>query len=371
MSTSNQAAQALMAQQKAVQANLNARMLMLSQGDRYFVQQPPVSGALGTQLQLPIPRVGIMMGVMLDVTVTPNITAAATASPLGPYTLINKVTLADWYGNTRHNTAAYTLNALNAIRAFRPYNRIASSLNNDTNTFLYEFPTAVGSTAPIRFTLWVPIAYDRYDSKGALIMQTATGNATLTLTLANALVGNDPTLFPYTAGTASAGNVTVTPYYDYIMPPSLAPADLPQLDLATVYAVQDQPQDSTNIVVGTNKFINYPPQRNVYSAFLTYNNGNTLNFGSDVTLFETLINGVTPLKQWSPRAKLIEQRNMIGADFPPGLYYFDSRHRPIDTNLYGNFQLIMNPSAVSAGAYINTSFEMTYPLGAPLPGLAV
>jgi hypothetical protein len=40
------------------------------------------------------------------------------------------------------------------------------------------------------------------------------------------------------------------------------------------------------------------------------------------------------------------ERNVFRGDPPAGMYYLDFRHRPIDTNQYGNMQLVINPSAV-------------------------
>jgi hypothetical protein len=40
------------------------------------------------------------------------------------------------------------------------------------------------------------------------------------------------------------------------------------------------------------------------------------------------------------------------------MYYLDFRHRPIDTNQYGNMQLIVNPSSVGgSGAVILYGWE--------------
>ena len=45
-------------------------------------------------------------------------------------------------------------------------------------------------------------------------------------------------------------------------------------------------------------------------------------------------------------------RNVIMDDFPAGMYYLDHRHRPIDTNQYGNMQLTLNPSSVGGSAAV-------------------
>jgi hypothetical protein len=45
-------------------------------------------------------------------------------------------------------------------------------------------------------------------------------------------------------------------------------------------------------------------------------------------------------------------RNQIGGDFPAGMYYLDFRHRPIDTNQFGNMQLVINPASVGGSGAV-------------------
>jgi hypothetical protein len=45
-------------------------------------------------------------------------------------------------------------------------------------------------------------------------------------------------------------------------------------------------------------------------------------------------------------------RLILGDDPPSGTYYFDHRHRPIDTQQYGNITFDINPSAVTSSASV-------------------
>jgi hypothetical protein len=49
-----------------------------------------------------------------------------------------------------------------------------------------------------------------------------------------------------------------------------------------------------------------------------------------------------------PITLALMSRNILGDDPPKGMYYLDFRDRPIDTNQYGNMQLIINPATAGA-----------------------
>jgi hypothetical protein len=365
MATSNSLTAAqLSAQQMAANNALAANLLATATG--YYVRQPSVSVALGQAVTIPMPNSGIMVGIDLDISTELDITAAMTPSPVGAYGLISNVTTTDWYGNTRHNVSATIMNGFNSYIQGRPYNRIASSLNNDTADLLYNLPTAVASSAELKFSLRVPLVQPG-TLNGALLTQTSNGTCSITLQTAQALVGGPDA--PYTAGTATAGNITITPYFRFLMPTSFEAKDLPLLSLSTAYSINNV--QIQNLVVGTNQQQNFPPARTILAQILDYVNGSERNFGSDLNSLSIIVNGATPLKQWSPQRKLTEQRNWLGADDIPGRYYFDYRRQPIDTQVFGSYAMQVNPSLVNTGAHINFASEMVYPMGVPLPGLAV
>ena len=53
----------------------------------------------------------------------------------------------------------------------------------------------------------------------------------------------------------------------------------------------------------------------------------------------------------------LENRNYLGADAPPGAWYFSYRDKPISTNQYGNMQLVLNANVAAAGAYLMVGIE--------------
>lgn len=364
-STSQAPTQAQLIQQDAaLAANL------LQTASRYYSRGQSANGKLGQQISISMPTTGIMTHVDLHITCSVDITAEATANPVGAAGLIQLVTTSDWYGNTRTNTSASRLQSLNGYHTGRPYNKIATSLKQSPGGYLYDLPTAVG-TANIDFWLHIPLAASPNSLVGALLTQTANGSCQINLTSINSLVSSTDPLAPYSAGTLTASNVYVTPYWSYLMPSNgFAPQTLPTISLSTAYSIQDidTPQ---NLAVGVNNLTNFPAARIIHSQLLDFKNGSSMNFGTDLNSLSIIINGATPLKTWDPMIKLIQQRNALGADDIPGRYYFGYTQNPINTQVFGSYQIQVNPSVVNTGANLVVASEMTYAMGVPLPGLSV
>ncbi len=343
---------------------------LLANSTEYYTRGPAVSGPLGQALNIQMPTSGIMVAVDLDISIPVTITAAATANAIGAPGAITNVAVQDWYGNTRTTVSASRLRSLAGYRMGRPYNRIAAALNNDTANFIGDaLPTATGA-GTVRFKLHIPIAQGGSSLVGALLTQTSNGTCQVVLQSLASLVSSTNPHAPYSAGTMTYGNITVTPSFRFLMPSTFLPQTLPVLSLSTAYAVQDI-RNTEALVAGAQNYTNFPPARTVWSQILDYVNGDQVNFGSDLDLIEVIVNGATPLKAWTPYTRLIEQRLLLGADDIPGRYYLPFRSRPINTAILGSFQLRLTPGVVNAGAYLVVASEMTYPMGTPLPGLAV
>jgi hypothetical protein len=368
-----------MAQQidPAVQ-NYMARQDLINTGLHMVKQlQPATANALGASIRIPLERMGIMTGVMLHVTIPVTITAAATASPFAPYSAATNISYTDYAGIQRINTNGYQLHALNCLRSKHTFGNAAknagfipSETGIDTN--ILNLPTAV-STANIEFDIYVPLAYDPHnDLRGAVLSQTIYGDHYVTVQLPTALVGADSLANVYTAGTValqSGGTITVQAYQQYIMPQN-GVANLPMIDLSTIYAVEGNYQDSSNISAGQAKFINFPNNRAIMSALHIYDNGGVgVANGTDINRIVLLGNSNTNLREMSPRYLRAEMRNVLGADLPNGVYALSSRAQPITTQLYGNVQTRFDIATANAGAYFLSQFESTYLSGTPLPGI--
>lgn len=367
--------------QTIARQNYMARQALINTGLHMTKQLQPVSvSALGGTIRIPLERMGIMTGIFLDFTVPVNVTVAATASAFGPYSFVNNITYTDYAGLQRVITSGYQLHALNCVRNGKFLNNASNKAylspnESGVDTDILSIPTAVAQGS-IQFSLYVPIAYDPLsDLRGAVLSQTIYGDHYITVTVPQVLVGTDPLMFPYTAGTVAlgtqnAGQITVQGYQKYIMPQN-GVSNLPMIDLSTIYAVEGNFNDSANIVAGQPKYTNWPNNRAIMSAMHTFNQGatgGTLN-GADLNRIVLLGNSNTNIREMSPRYLRNHMRLMMNGDFPSGFYLIDSRMQPITTQLYGNVQTRFDVATAAAGTYILSQFESTYMSGTPLPGV--
>jgi hypothetical protein len=360
------------------QQNLLARAMLLQTGLHMIKQLQPVSAALGQSVRVPLERMGIMTGVVLDITVPVSVTVAATQSDFGPYPIVNNISYTDYAGLQRVNTHGFLLHMLNDFKTLHTVNNatnnasILAGMEAAINTNILSHPTAVADGF-INFSLYVPMAYDpANDLRGAVLAQTIYGDHYLTLKIADALVGADELMSPYSAGTAAitAGQqITVQAYQHYIMPQG-GVDNLPMVDLSTIYAVEGNYNDSANIVAGQAKYVNWPNNRAIMSASHIFNNGGqgTLN-ETDVSRIILLGNSNTNIREMSPRYLRNQMRYALGSDMPKGTYYIPSRAQPITTQLYGNVQSRFDIATANAGAYFLSQYESVYLSGTPLPGV--
>jgi len=367
-----------MTPQQMAQMNLMQRSNLINSGLHMVKMLQPVTGALGAQLRIPLQRMGVMTGIMLEFTVPVDVTVAATQSPFGPYNLAQSVSYTDYAGILRTNTSGFQLHALNCFRGHRLMNNAAknsgylTATETGIDTDILALPTAVAA-ANIMFSLYIPCAIDpSSDLRGAVLSQTQYGDHYITIQLANALVDADTFTAPYSAGTAAlqAGQqVSVTAYQHYIMPQN-GVTDLPMIDLSTIYAIEGNYTDSQNIAAGQSKYINWPNNRSIMSAIHVFDNGNagTLN-GADVSKIVLLGNSNTNIRELSPRYLRNQMRYQLGTDLPSGVYYMGARSQPITTVLYGNVQSRFDITIANAGAYFVNQYESTYLGGTPLPGV--
>lgn len=365
--------------QTVAMQNLQNRQNLIQSG-LYMVKKLPAATvtAMGQSIRINLERIGITTGVLLEFTVPVTVTAAATQSPFGPYNLAQLVSYTDYAGLQRVLTSGYQLHALNAFRGQRfPDNAdrlgqylTAAETGLDTN--LLALPTATGS-ANINFSLFVPLAYDAAsDLRGAVLSQTIYGDHYVTVNLQNALVNADSFVAPYTAGTVAiqaSGVISVQAYQQYIMPQQ-GVQNLPMVDLSTIYAVEGNYTDNSNIAAGQSKFINWPNNRAVMSALHIFDNGGAgVANGADLSQIILLGNSNTNIREMLPSYLRRGMRYQLRSDLASGVYYLSSRAQPITTQLYGNVQTRFDVATANANPYFVSQYESTYLSGTPLPGI--
>lgn len=362
--------------------NMMARQMLLQTGISMVKRLQPVTGALGSQLKIPLLRMGIMTGVLLQFTVPVTIaTAPAVPSPVAPWNVANVISYQDFAGVQRTRTHGFQLwaaqsmkngDAMSAIPAMNYAGGEGPSLNSMTNVL--NMPLAVGS-ANMTFSLYVPMAYNPdSDLTGAVLTQTNVGEHFINIQLANALVNADPWIAPYISGAVtSGGSITVEAFQYYIQPQAMDAANLPIIDLSTVYGFEGAIQNTANIVTGQDVFVNYPNNRSVLSALFNYENGSAFTAnGADVNGIVLLANSNTNFREMTARLVKETMRNMVNSDLPGGSYFLSSRRQPILTQLYANVQARFSLGTVNAGvSQIISQYEVQYASGAPLPGITV
>lgn len=365
--------------QQIIQQNLGLRQALLASAPRMRKNLGTftMGGALGGTTRVKIFNVGVVTKFILDVEAKIDIaTSTATPSVKAPFNLINRVKLADYDGTDRINCSGYQLWVLQSVRNQTPY-----GYNNGSQTAIVtlpSLPTAVATNQSLRFILELPVAFDaEKDLRGALLAQTAVGEAYITIdwnTVFQAASNEDGV---YTAGgavTLTAGtNISVTVYQEYLLPQSVGgTTPLPVLDLMTVYEVTGAIRTADNIASGQDKLIPYPNLRSVIGFYFNFLNNGAMNPATtDINYLKLIANGNNVLREYKAMDKLHDQRRWMlqDADLRKGTYFEMHRTKPIETSLYGNVQYVINPANVSGtNTNFETLFESFYTKGAQLPG---
>lgn len=364
------------------QQNAIARATLLQNGISMVKRLQPAKAIMGETLKIPLLRMGVMTGVLLQFTIPVTIaTAAATPSPVGPWNVANVVEYKDFAGVSRTRTNGFQLWAGQTMKQSDALSSIAAaayaaggagpSLVSDTN--IINMPTAVGSSE-IKFSLYVPMAYDpANDLTGAVLTQTNVGEHYINVQLPNNIISADGWNTPYVTGggTVTTTGVTVEAFQYYIQPQAMDLNNLPLIDLGMIYGFEGGYNSTDNISAGMSHYINYPNNRSVLAALINFENGTTFTAnGADLDGITLLANSNTNFQELTPRLVRETMRNICQADLPGGSYYLGSRRQPIQTQLYANVQAKMDVKTANAGVTRFVSqFEIIYPSGTPLPGI--
>lgn len=363
---------------KARQANLAARAAVLLNSTQMVQRLFSTSLNPTAQNVLNIaPRnVGLITGFIIHVqaSFTTGNTGIATRTQFGPANLLSRIMFQDVNNYTRTNTTGYHLSMLNSARLGFGYGG-AYNPNLPIN-YGNNFPVMVTpATIPISTTdsttsyyYYLPLAYSADDLSGAIYagVINATMNLQLTINQNPVINAGDPLNAVFSGNNAAnggwaAGNsCTVTVYQVYLdqLPEVNGVPVLPPLDLATVYAAQYQALPG--LVVGQDFPIPYANFRNFLSTFLIYDNAGVFNVGTDVNYVALQAANTTFTLNADPITTALLARPTFMADPPNGVYYLDTRRSPINTQQFGNFQAVVNPSAVTAGASVIACWEMLY-----------
>jgi len=327
-------------------------------------------------------QIGFLRRFVVEVTATISNggTSSVSLTPNGVDNILSNVQFSDFSNNPRINCSGRALAFVEAAK----YGRIpGAALTSDA---VDGFGSVVASnsapatiaangTATISRVFEIPVMVDtgRFMA-GGLWLGVANQSTQLSLTFnANPIVatGGDPLPAIYTGGTALPSTPQVTSlnytvYQDYwSFGPSLLDKAgnpiLPPLDISTAYMVVETNSGMT-FAAGQKSAWNFPTFSKLLGTYLTFDNGNQLNPGTDVTEISLVLSNYSIVKQFSPKTLDRLTRDVCRASFPAGTYPIMSRLHPLDVVQYPSLQLLFEPSTVNAGAYALITTELLRPV---------
>lgn len=319
------------------------------------------SGAgFGSVLTAQLRNVGLVKRLLVKITGTITTIAgnAHTLTKLGLANALSNITFTDLANNQRINTAGWHLVAVSTAKRRRIWGAALTSdtpLGYGNNYSCISAPSNIAAAASGNFTMYyeVPFVRNDHDLRGLIMGSVATATMQLQVTVnPNFCVssGGDPTLAVYQSAGATPGtlsNLTFQVYQNYLdqypRQQNGAPI-LPALDIGTAYVLTNT-SSATPIANQDNSFP-FVNQRQFLSTTLVYDNAGVLNPGTDITNWKLTSANFTNISYLDAITQAFMGRVRVADDFPTGMYYMDFNDRPIDTSVFGNMQILMNPSSV-------------------------
>ncbi len=351
-----------------------AAVLAVAQPMLQQVFQTTIAGnnvAQGQTLNIPLNNVGLNTKLTVEVTFTIAQAAAEilNRTQFGLANFFSNVALTDLSNYQRVNTAGWHLAMLAHLRRqmiFGGAYLTDAPMNTGSNWVVNNAPAAVAGAVTVRCFFEIPLSYHEYDLRGAIYAQVTSATWRLQLTINPNIVvaanAADATLACYqsstNANTGIVSNVQIQVYQHYLdqLPMNGNTPVVPLMSLAWNYLIQNT--IAPPIVQGQDVPIPYSNYRTFLSTMAIFDNGGTLNTGSDINYWGIQAANLVFLEKYDPFMSALRTRNLIGDDPPKGMYIFDHRRKPIMTNQFGNTQLVLNASQVNANASVLLGYEM-------------
>jgi hypothetical protein len=360
---------------QGAQSNAMARAGILMQGVERLQQiyAAATNPANQTIVNIQPQQVGLVRGFLVKVSGTianTNVGASGVAlarTNFGVANVLRNIGFTDINNQVRHATQGWHLNLVNSAKqpmvwggAYAPNVPVDYGSNYDVLTAPSAISVATG-TAAVQMYYYIPLSYNKTDLRGAMWAGVVNAVAQLQLEINPTPVtaAGDPGLAVYSGNTGGwSGNVTITVWQDYI---DQIPMDgsgnplLPQDDISTLYQLNNT---TLSALVANQDFgVPFANFRNFLSTCLVYDNAGVYNDGTDINYFALQTANSSNIWKYGPEEAALLARSTFMADPPSGSYYFDHRAKPISTQQFGNTQITVNPSAVTAGASIWAGFE--------------
>jgi hypothetical protein len=329
----------------------------------------PSNPGPGSVITMYVRNVGLVKRLVLrfKATVTAGATSTQNLTKWGLANLISNVTFFDLGNNQRINTTGWHLTALATAKRRRVFGAAYTTdtplgYGNNNNRVMFAPASIVANAnSEIDFELEIPFVKNDHDLRGAIFADVTQATMQVQVTLnPNMFVAStaDPTLAMYQsagADLATLSALSVQMYQNYLdaLPrePSNGVPILPALDLGTAYLLNNTASGLP--VANQDNGVSFVNQREYESVTFGFDNNGTLNVnGSDINYVALQSANFTNIYNLDGRMLGLFGRNQIGGDFPAGMYYLDFRHRPIDTNQFGNMQLVINPASVGGSGAV-------------------
>lgn len=353
------------------QANGIARNAILNSAvDMWLpIYQATLAGTLAGQVvNVPVRNVGLIKRFLVYITGSFAQGAAETQTLTngGAANVLSNVTFTDLSNQQRINTSGWHLHYLATARRQQAF---GAAFTNDSptglgsNVTVIKAPASLTTVQPWSMYYEIPISYGDFDLRGGVYANVVNATMNLQFTI-NPNFGvtstADATTAVYKSSTAQIGvlsNVKVTVYQNFLdqLPMTKQGPILPLLDLSTAYLLNQT--SASGLVNNQDNPIPYANFRNFMSTFVWFDNGGTLNAGTDINNINIQSANYTNIVKLDPFTVSMLTRQIIADDFPAGMYYLDHRRKPISTVQYGNMQLIINPSTVNANAAFLVGYE--------------
>lgn len=392
-------------QQQAYTQNMGARSAVLGQALNMW---QPISAQViatptpGSVYNIPVRQVGFTKRFLVKATLafTTGSAGVFTTTPIGTPNLWSQAVVNDLSNYTRINTTGWHLWML-ASRKKAFFSGLASggAATYQPNpglfgqTFASDFPGGVTTTPGSAFvnflnswgcmaapsatansTAYVatvfhelPLAYSDVDLRGAIYTSVVSATMNIQLTLnPNLFLVNvtDSVLAMYKSAasqTVVLNNLYLTVYQNYLdqLPFTNQGPVLPALDLSKMYLLTNTA--FTGLASGQDFPVQFPNFRAWQSLAMILDNAGVLASGTDVNRFQLQTANLTNIWQFqdagAPAATIplntnaLFNREAMNTDWPAGMYWWDFRDRPINTNNFGNMQFTVSPNNSTSTLY--------------------
>lgn len=363
----------------AAQASIAQAAAFYAVATERNIELPTQNFNAGNSLPFNLPPSGIGTWVQVSLRGTVSVTSGATvsqptASPWYPYNLLG-INYVDYLGFTRCNASGWQLHLLEQVKAFQfdpanVYGVVPSTVGSNASPTIssaaaaYQFtaavPTAVASateTAPVAFTIVVPISTARNSIKGSHLFNIVGAqdvlNVVCTPPTGGASAADSPFTVPVPADTSVSVTGTVDVSYYYLDWP--ANAQVPMAELALAHQVNSITQ-TQNISAGVlYQFL--LPTGFVYSRLITQFVNDGAPDTTDVTQVSFYLDANTPVHSENLVSFLGRQLRMYGHSLADGVFVTDMSARPVNSNSYSQVAVnlqISNTATITTPNYMRT-----------------